>query len=109
MYHWFDILVTDLSGFFHTPGKRFIMRPDKFHIDAQEYFSHIMLPSLFWFVKKDHLPAMRLFASVTTSRTKARLFSIIGPPCPSHSRLTTPLYFRSTRITKHFLMFSRFT
>src|SRR4030042_1679477 len=50
--------------------------------------------------------ANRLLASLTRSRTKARLFSIIGPPCPSHSRLTTPLYFMSTRISKNFLIFS---
>ena len=34
--------------------------------------------------------AMRWLASSTSSRTQARLRSIIGPACPSHSMLTTP-------------------
>ena len=40
--------------------------------------------------KRDSVSHDCAFTSVSNSRTQARLRSIIGPPCPSHSRLRTP-------------------
>lgn len=93
MDHRFNEFVPDFSRLGDTPGKGFVVMANEFHVYTQ--FNCHVSSFLFRFVKslgldKSYPAAMRWLASATRLRTQARLFSIIGPPAPSHSMLTTP-------------------